>query len=294
MTTLPDSLVYPSTIQSKIAFQGFSGAFSDLACRTVFPEMQTYPCLSFEDTFEAVHHHQASLAMIPIENSVIGRIADSHFLLPTSGLHIIGEHYQPIHHKLLGVSGTNLSCIRRVRSHIHALEQCRRTLLRLGLQGIPHADTAGAAAEISRLGDPSEAAIASELAGELYNLDVLLDDLEDYHHNTTRFLIMGTEPKRPSLDSGLVMTSFLFQVRSVPAALFKALGGFATNGVNLTKIESYLIDGHFTAARFYVDVEGHIDDPHVRLAFEELAFFARDVQILGVYPAHPFRHHPPM
>ncbi|WP_207485864.1 prephenate dehydratase [Arenibaculum pallidiluteum] len=271
-----------------IAFQGSLGAYSDLACRTVFPGMGTLPCPSFEDVFEAVREGRARLAMLPIENSVAGRVADNHILLPNGGLHIIGEHYQRVNHCLLAVSGASLETIKTVRSHVQALSQCSKLTRRLGLRAVAHADTAGAAAEIARLGDPTVAAIASSLAAETYGLQILMKDIEDADHNTTRFLIMAREPKMPPAGTPSV-TTFVFRVRSVPAALYKALGGFATNGVNMTKLESYLVGGRFTAAQFYVDVEGHPEERPLRLALEELGFFAREVKILGVYPANAFR-----
>jgi len=272
-----------------IAFQGSLGAYSDVACRAVFPDRRTLPCPSFEDAFAAVREGQAALAMIPIENSVAGRVADIHHLLPNGGLHIIAEHYQRVNHHLLAPRGATLDSLKVVRSHIQALEQCRSTLRQLGLQPIPQADTAGSAAEVAARGDISEAAIGSSLAGEIYGLESLREGIEDERHNTTRFLILAPEPRVPPLGMGPVVTSFIFKVRSVPAALFKALGGFATNGVNMTKLESYLVGGRFEAAQFYADVEGHPDERRLRLAMEELDFFAREVKILGVYPAHPFR-----
>lgn len=272
-----------------IAFQGSPGAYSDLACRTVFPGMPTMPCASFEDVFEAVREGRAALAMLPIENSVAGRVADNHILLPNGGLHIVGEHYQRVNHCLLAVPGASLETIKVVRSHVQALSQCSRLTRRLGLRPLAHADTAGAAAEIARTGDPTVAAIASSLAAETYGLQVLMRDIEDAEHNTTRFLVMAREPKVPPAGTPSV-TTFVFRVRSVPAALYKALGGFATNGVNITKLESYLVGGRFTAAQFYVDVEGHPEERPLRLALEELDFFAREVKILGVYPANPFRY----
>ncbi|CAK0779271.1 prephenate dehydratase [Azospirillaceae bacterium] len=277
-----------TTTRHIVAFQGAFGAYSDLACRTVFPEMTTLPCPTFEDTFSAVLEGEAGLAMIPVENSVAGRVADIHQLLPNGGLHIIGEHYQRVNHHLLAPPGATLDSIKRVYSHIQALSQCRSTLRRLGIAPMTHADTAGAAREVAARGDPSEAAIASGLAGRIYNMQSLMQGIEDATHNTTRFLIMARQPQTPPLDVPAV-TTFVFRVRSVPAALYKALGGFATNGVNMTKLESYLIDGRFTAARFYADVEGRPEERPLRLALEELAFFAHEVKILGVYPAHPFR-----
>ena len=272
-----------------IAFQGAPGAYGDLACREAYPAMQSLPCPSFEDAFAAVREGKASLGMIAVENSIAGRVADIHHLLPGSGLHIIGEHFQRVNHHLLAPQGASLKTIRSVHSHVHALSQCRDVIRALKLKPIVHPDTAGAAADIARRGDPSEAAIASALAGEIYGLVSLKADIEDAEHNTTRFLVMAKEPINPDPAAGPVITSFLFRVRSVPAALYKALGGFATNGVNITKLESYIIDGAFTVAQFYADIEGHPDQRPVRLALEELSFFSREVRILGVYPAHPFR-----
>ncbi len=272
-----------------IAFQGDHGAYSDMACRAKYPEMVTLPCRSFEDTFAAVESGRAFYAMIPVENSSAGRVADIHHLLPESGLHIVGEHFQRVNHQLLAPHGTSLDSIRVVRSHVQALSQCRGFLRRRGLDSVVHADTAGAAAEVAGLGDPTQAAIASKLAGEIYDLATLSEDVEDAEHNTTRFLIMARDPVDPPSDQGRVMTSMVFRVRSVPASLYKALGGFATNGVNITKLESYIMDSQFTVAQFYADIEGHPDERAVRLALEELGFFSREVRILGVYPASLFR-----
>jgi len=273
----------------RVAFQGLSGAYSDMSCRAVFPELETLPCPSFEDTFAAVVGGKARYAMIPIDNTIAGRVADIHHLIPDSGLHIIGEHFQRVDHQLLAPKGASFENIAAVRSHVHALSQCRKYLRDHGLGIIVHADTAGAAAEIAELGDPTQAAIASSLAAETYGLDVLDDDVQDSEHNITRFLIMAQEPLHPEPDSGPVITSFVFRVRSMPAALYKALGGFATNGVNMTKLESYILDERFTVAQFYADIEGHTENRAVQLAFEELSFFSREVRILGVYPSHPFR-----
>ena len=272
-----------------IAFQGVQGANSDMACRAARPEMVTLPCASFEDTFAAVRDGRAALAMIPIENSSAGRVADIHHLLPESGLHIVGEHFQRVNHQLLAPEGATFEGLKVVRSHVQALSQCRKFLRSHGLEPVVHADTAGAAAEVAALGDPTQAAIASVLAGEIYGLANLRADIEDADHNTTRFLIMTKEPVDPDPKEGPVITSFVFRVRSVPAALYKALGGFATNGVNITKLESYIIDGSFTVAQFYADIEGHPDQRLVRLALEELGFFSREVRILGVYHAATFR-----
>jgi prephenate dehydratase len=272
-----------------IAFQGAPGAYSDLACRTARPELATLPCRSFDDAFAAVRDGQAGLAMIPIENSVAGRVADIHHLLPSSGLHIIGEHYQRVNHHLLGLPGARIQDLTHVHSHIHALNQCRRLIAELALTAVVRLDTAGAAAEIAEAGDKTQGVIASELAGDIYGLVSLRANIEDAAHNTTRFLIMAREAVVPHPKSAPSMTSFVFRVRNVPAALYKALGGFATNGVNMTKLESYLVGGRFNAAQFYAEVEGHPEHRGVRLALEELDFFSREVRILGVYPQHAYR-----
>ncbi|MCH6588325.1 MAG: prephenate dehydratase [Proteobacteria bacterium] len=280
----------PETVASSlIAFQGVAGAYSDMACRAVHPEMATLPCASFEDTFAAVNQGRAALAMIPIENSSAGRVADIHHLLPESGLHIIAEHFQKVDHQLLAPKGATVESIQEVHSHVQALSQCRRFVRGAGFKPIVHADTAGAAAEVAEHGDPTRAAIASRLAGEIYGLQSLGSDIQDLEHNTTRFLIMSKEPVNPDPAEGPVVTTFVFRVRSVPAALYKGLGGFATCGVNITKLESYILDASFTVAQFYADIEGHPDQRLVRLALEELSFFSREVKILGVYPANPFR-----
>lgn len=272
-----------------IAFQGAPGAYSDLACRTARPELATLPCRSFEDAFSALREGLASLAMIPIENSVAGRVADIHHLLPDSGLHIIGEHYQRINHHLLGLPGARVEQLTHVHSHIHALNQCRKLIRELGLEAVVRLDTAGAAAEIAAAGDPTQAVIASELAGDIYGLVSLRAGIEDARHNTTRFLIMAKTPLLPHPKAGPCMTSLVFRVRNVPAALYKALGGFATNGLNITKLESYLVGGRFNAAQFYLEVEGHPENRNLRLGLEELGFFSREVRILGIYPQHPYR-----
>jgi prephenate dehydratase len=272
-----------------ISFQGSPGAYSDLACRQVFPRMKTLPCAQFEEAFAAVREGRAALGMIPIENSVAGRVADIHHLMPDSGLYIIGEHFEPVHHHLLGLPGVALKDIKTVRSHVHALGQCRNFLRKHRLTAVVAADTAGAAAELAERRDPTVAAIASELAGKIYGLESLAQNIEDAAHNTTRFLIMSREEKRAPRGKPTV-TTFVFNVRNVPAALYKALGGFATNAVNMTKLESYMVEGSFTATQFYADVEAHPDDRPLQLALEELCFFSHEVKILGVYPAAPQRH----
>ena len=272
-----------------IAFQGWHGAYSDLACRTVFPDMETLPCRTFDDAFAAVRDGKARLAMIPVDNSVAGRVADIHHLLPDSGLHIIAEHFQPVHHHLLAVPGSTVEGLTHVHSHVHALGQCRKLIRELGIEAVVHVDTAGAAKEVAERGDKTQAAIGSALAGQLDNLVSLRANIEDAAHNTTRFLIMARAAEVPAAGSGLCVTSFVFRVRNVPAALYKALGGFATNSINMTKLESYLVDGHFWAAQFYADVEGHPDEVGMKHAFDELNFFCEHVHVLGTYPAHPFR-----
>jgi len=272
-----------------IAFQGQAGAYSDLACREVYPDMATMPCDSFEEVIAAVRTRRARLAMLPIENSVAGRVADIHHLMPDSGLHIIGEHFQRVNHCLLAPKGATLKTVKTVRSHVHALNQCRSVIRELKLKPIVAVDTAGAAAEIAARGDKSEAAIASELAAQIYKLAILKRDAEDAAHNTTRFLVMSKTPRIASPADGVCIITFVFRVRNVPAALYKALGGFATNGVNMTKLESYMLGGRFYATQFYSDIEGHPSERRVKLALDELKFFSHEVKILGVYPAHPFR-----
>jgi len=272
-----------------IAFQGEAGANSHIACLDVHPDWTPLPCPTFEDAFAAVKEGQARLAMIPIENSVAGRVADIHHLLPESGLHIIGEYFLPVHHQLMAVKGATLGTVKTVQSHVQALGQCRRTLRKLGLTPIVGADTAGSARMIAEAGDSARAAIAPRLAAEVYGLEILAADIEDESHNTTRFIILALEPVEIAAGTTDCVTSFIFRVRNIPAALYKAMGGFATNGVNMTKLESYMIEGHFTATQFYAEVDGHQDEPHLRRALEELAFFSRELNVLGVYPAHPFR-----
>jgi len=272
-----------------IVFQGEVGAYSHLACRDFYPDMSPKPCASFADAFQAVSARKAKLAMIPVENTVAGRVSDIYHLLPEGGLHIIGEHYLPIHHQLLAVKGAKLSDIKTARSHPMALGQVRRRLSSMNIQPVVDTDTAGAARAVAELGDKSVAAIASTVAGETYGLDVLVADIEDAAHNTTRFLILSDTPLKVPADNKPVVTSFVFKVRSVPSALYKALGGFATNGINMTKLESYMVGGSFSAAQFYADVEAHPDDIAMKHALEELSFFTESVTILGTYPADELR-----
>lgn len=272
-----------------IAFQGEAGANSHMACLEVFPSMTALPCATFEDVLAAVKDGHARLAMLPIENSLHGRITDIHHLLPESGLFIVGEHFLRIHHQLMAVKGARLEGIRSVMSQIPALGQCRNIIRSLGLKMVVGADTAGSARHVAEAKDPTVAALASRLAAEIYGLDILKPDVEDAPHNTTRFLIMAREADDAEPDSGDVITTFVFRVRNVPAALYKAMGGFATNGVNMTKLESYQLEGSFNATQFYADIEGHPESRNVRLALEELQFFSSSLRVLGVYPAHPFR-----
>ncbi|MDD5586321.1 MAG: prephenate dehydratase [Alphaproteobacteria bacterium] len=273
----------------RIAFQGAPGAYSDLACQAAAPDFATVPCLSFEDVFAAVHEGRAEFAMLPIENSVAGRVADMHRLLPEGGLHIIGEHYQPVIHHLLALPGARLETIRQAHAHVQSLAQCRKWLRARNITPIVNADNALAAELVAKSGDTTIAAIASSLAGKLHNLQSLAEDIADQRNNTTRFLIMAKKAQTPGPGAQPCITTMVFRVRSVPAALYKALGGFATNGINITKLESYLVDGKFTAAQFYLDVEGHPEETPLKLAMEELAFFAHEIKVMGTYPAHKFR-----
>lgn len=277
--------------QQTIAFQGMPGAYSHAACKAARPDFEPLSCNSFEDMLLSVQEGRAALAMVPVENSVAGRVADIHHLLPDSGLHIIGEHFQRVNHMLLGLKEAKITDLRSVKSHTHALAQCRKLIRELNVTPVISADTAGSAAEIAAAGDPTVGAIASSLAAELNDLQVLRSDVEDAAHNTTRFLIMARHGIVPQLDDNRYVTTIVFRVRSVPAALYKALGGFATNGVNLTKLESYLVEGSFSAAQFYVDAEGHPESEDMKMAMEELRFFCPKgaVQILGTYPAADFR-----
>ena len=274
----------------KIAYQGEPGANSHIACREAFPDHQAVSCRVFEDAFALVAARNVDLAMIPIENSVAGRVADIHHLMPDSNLFITAEHFLRVHHQLLGLPGAGLEALRSVHSHVHALGQCRKIIKELKLNPVITADTAGAAREVAAAGDPSRAAIASALAGETYGLSVLRADIEDEDHNTTRFLVLSADPADAEPEDAPVITSFVFRVRNVPAALYKALGGFATTGVNMTKLESYQLEGQFSATQFYADIEGHPTERRVRLALEELEFFTSQVRILGSLPrASPYR-----
>jgi prephenate dehydratase len=278
-----------SQTKHSIVFQGEPGANSHIACKEAFPEYTPVPCPTFEDALNAVAAGDVDLGMIPIENSLAGRVADIHHLMPTAGLHIVGEWFLPIRNQLMAPPGATLKGLKSVESHIMALGQCRNFIRKLGIKTIVAADTAGAAREVAERGDKTRAAVASRLAAEIYGLDILAEDIEDEAHSTTRFVVLSREAGRAAHGNGLTITTFIFQVRNIPAALYKALGGFATNGVNMTKLESYMIEGSFSATQFYADVEGHPEDRSLKLALEELAFFSTNFKILGVYPAHPFR-----
>ena len=273
----------------RVSYQGEPGANSHLACREVFPELEPQGCATFEDALGAVKSGEARYAMIPIENSVAGRVADIHHLLPNAGLNIVGEHFLRVRHQLLALPGATLLTVKKALSHTQALGQCRNTLRKLGLVPVPEADTAGSARLVAEANDATLAAIASSLAAEIYGLKVLMQDIEDEKHNTTRFVVLAKEPDAAKVDEGPIVTTFIFSVRNVPAALYKAMGGFATNGVNMTKLESYQLDGRFVATMFYADVEGHPDDPAVARALEELQFFCSEFVLLGAYKASPYR-----
>jgi len=274
----------------RIAFQGEPGAYSHQACRETFPEMEAFPCRTFEDAIEAVREGHADLAMLPVENSIFGRVADIHHLLPESGLFIVGEAFVRVRINLLALPGTPLSAITHAMSHTMLLGQCRQFLAEHGIHRVTGADTAGSARQVAEAGNPETAALASELAGDIYGLDVLARDIEDEGTNTTRFLVMAPRPDWSRRGEHGMMTTFVFQVRNLPAALYKAMGGFATNGVNMTKLESYMVGGSFHATQFYADIEGHPEDPAVRRALDELDYFTSEITMLGVYPADPKRH----
>lgn len=274
---------------TRIAYQGEPGSNSHMVIAQNHPDAEPVPCASFEDAFAAVRSGDCDLAMIPIDNSVAGRVADIHHLIPTSGLHIIGEHFLRIQFALMGTPGTTPESIKTVHSHVHALGQCRRIIREHGWTPMIAGDTAGAAREIAEANDVTQAAIAPPLAAEIYGLEVLATDIEDEEHNTTRFVLLSREPVRAPANDGPVVTSFIFNVRNLPAALYKALGGFATNGINMTKLESYMVGGEFAATMFLAEVDGHPDEPALARALEELRFFTTEVKILGVYPADPWR-----
>ena len=273
----------------RIAFQGEPGAYSHQACMETRPNMEALPCKTFEDVIAAVNDGAADLAMLPVENTTYGRVADIHRLLPGSGLHIIEEAFVRVHINVLAVPGTQLSEVKRAVSHLVLLPQCARFLRQHGIEGVNGGDNAKAAREVAEAGDRSTVALASELAGEIYGLEVLARHIEDEDTNTTRFLLMSRDADMTRRGASGMMTSFVFRVRNIPAALYKAMGGFATNGVNMTKLESYMVGGRFTATQFYADIEGHPDDPAVARALEELRYFTSKLTILGTYPIHERR-----
>jgi prephenate dehydratase len=274
---------------SKIAFQGVPGAYSDLACRNAYPGMETLPCPTFEACIDAVKDGTAELAMLPCENTLAGRVPDIHHFLPESGLFVVAEQFQRVEHCLLGLPEATLAQLKRAHSHPVALGQVRKVLKELNLEPVVEGDTAGSAQLVAQWGRPEEAAIASSLAAEIYGLKILRANVEDAAHNTTRFYVAALRPRPQDASRSDLMTTLVFRVRNVPAALYKALGGFATNGVNITKLESYMLAGQFAATQFLCDVDGHPDQPPLRRALEELGFFSSEVRVLGVYPAAPFR-----
>ncbi len=273
----------------RIAFQGDPGAYSHEACIAARPDLEPMPCETFEDVIAAVRSGAAEQAMLPIENSTYGRVADIHRLLPESGLHVLDEAFVRVHISLLGLPGSKVSDINLVRAHLVLLPQSANFLAKHKIKGVAAADSAGAAGKLAKAKTPGEGVLASALAGQIYGLDVLAEDVEDHGHNTTRFVIMGREPNHTRRGDHGMITTFVFQVRNIPAALYKAMGGFATNGVNMTKLESYMVDGSFTATRFYADIDGHPEDANVKRALDELDHFTETVDILGVYPRDPSR-----
>lgn len=289
---MSDTNAQPDEPANTIAYQGVPGANSHIACMQAYPEMTPLACATFEDAFAAVEkENRAALAMIPIENTLGGRVADIHHLLPESKLYIIREHYLDVQHQLLGTKEATLEGLEEVRSHPQALAQCREQLAQLGVKVLARADTAGSAMEIAELGDPTIGALAPALAAEIYDLQVLRSRFEDRIGNTTRFVVLSRARRDPDPTDGPSMTSVIFEVRSVPAALYKSLGGFATNSVNITKLESYISGEKFSVARFYLEIEGHPADANVAQAFEELDYFSKNVRVLGVYPANDYRNH---
>ena len=291
--TAPGTVIEAAAAENRIAFQGEQGAFSHQACSEVFPDMEVLPCPTFEEAMATVRKGEARLAMLPVENSLYGRVADIHHLLPESGLYVIGEHFLPIRMQLLGLKDATLNDIKTAESLNVALGQVRRFLLENNIRAMPGPDTAGSARLVAEAGDPTRAAVASTLAGEVYGLKTLASDIEDAAHNTTRFLVCSRE-KAEAEPGNPALTSLVFRVRNLPASLYKAMGGFATNGVNMVRLESYMLGGSFTATQFIADIDGHPDDPSVARALEELDYFTDYVKILGVYPPNAFRRiHPP-
>ena len=274
----------------RIAYQGVAGAYSHIASMTVYPGQEYLPCDTFEKAMKLVSEGEADLAMIPVENSNAGRVSDVHFLLPQTGLHIIGEFFLPINHQLLGLPGTKLADVKSASSHPQALAQCSEFLKRHGIKPTARIDTALSCQDVLKFQDKSIAAIASKLAGEIYGLDVVAPNVENARNNTTRFLIMAREPEIPEDDGGAFITSFIFKAKNIPAALYKALGGFATNGINITKLESYLLEGKFVSAQFYAETESHPSRKAFQNAFDELKFFSESIHVLGTYRANKYRY----
>lgn len=274
----------------RIAYQGVAGAYSHIASMTVYPGQEYLPCDTFEKAMKLVSEGEADLAMIPVENSNAGRVSDVHFLLPQTGLHIIGEFFLPINHQLLGLPGTKLADVKSASSHPQALAQCSEFLKRHGIKPTARIDTALSCQDVLKFQDKSIAAIASKLAGEIYGLDVVAPNVENARNNTTHFLIMAREPEIPEDDGGAFITSFIFKAKNIPAALYKALGGFATNGINITKLESYLLEGKFVSAQFYAEIESHPSRKAFQNAFDELKFFSESIHVLGTYRANKYRY----
>ena len=273
----------------KIAFQGEKGAYSHLASLEIFPTVNPQACLTFEEAFRLARDNSDYKIIIPIENSLAGRVADIHYLIPKYKLQIHGEHFQKVSHNLLGVKGAKIKDIKSVRSHAHAISQCRKIIIENNLKAIVAADTAGSARYVAKKKDKSEGAIASELAAKIYDLEIIKPNIEDESHNVTRFFIMGKNTEQPEFKDKKYITSCIFKLKSIPAALYKALGGFATNGVNLCKLESFSVKNTFDQVNFYIDIEGHIEDPSLQKALEELGFHTQKLDVLGVYEAHKFR-----
>ena len=274
----------------RIVYQGVAGAYSHIASMTVYPGQEYLPCDTFEKAMKLVSEGEADLAMIPVENSNAGRVSDVHFLLPQTGLHIIGEFFLPINHQLLGLPGTKLADVKSASSHPQALAQCSEFLKRHGIKPTARIDTALSCQDVLKFQDKSIVAIASKLAGEIYGLDVVAPNVENARNNTTRFLIMAREPEIPEDDGSAFITSFIFKAKNIPAALYKALGGFATNGINITKLESYLLEGKFVSAQFYAEIESHPSRKAFQNAFDELKFFSESIHVLGTYRANKYRY----
>ena len=273
----------------KVAFQGEKGAYSHLACLEIFPNADAIACSTFEETFQLAKDNSEYKIVIPIENSLAGRVADIHYLIPKYKLQIHAEHFQKVTHNLLGIKGSKIKDIKTVRSHSQAIGQCNKMISENKLKPVISADTAGSAKFISEKKDKTDSAIASELAAKIYSLEILKSNVEDESGNVTRFFIMGKDSKHPEHKDEKYITSCIFKLKSIPAALYKALGGFATNGVNLCKLESFSVKNTFDQVNFYIDIEGHIEDPSLQKALEELGFHTQKLDILGVYEAHQFR-----